>query len=145
MSLRKALERLSAAALARDATMGDPCTLLAAKAELADANRAACAALAAQPAPVPPFDRTTALVLLQAAAKSGDPGAISLAAQLAGAAPCKDCGYVNFKCRCEPAPVPVPLTEGAVDPDCNYMAPMNRVCNKCGRIHRGIAAPPEVP
>lgn len=56
----------------------------------------------AQPAPaVPaPFDRTTALVLLQAASKSGDPGAISLAAQLAGAAPCTDCGYVNFKCRC---------------------------------------------
>jgi predicted dienelactone hydrolase len=62
--------------------------------------------LAAQPAPAPPFDRTTALVLLQAASKSGDPGAISLAAQLAGAAPCKDCGYVNFKCRCQPAPVP---------------------------------------
>lgn len=54
-------------------------------------------------AAVPPFDRTTALVLMQAAAKSGDPGSISLAAQLAGAAPCKDCGYVNFKCRCQPA------------------------------------------
>lgn len=45
-----------------------------------------------------------ALVLMQAASKSGDPGAISLAAQLTGAAPCKDCGYVNFKCRCQPAP-----------------------------------------
>lgn len=52
-TLRKALERLSAAALARDSTMGDPCALLAAKAELADANKAACAALAApQPEPV---------------------------------------------------------------------------------------------
>ena len=28
--------------------------------------------------------------------------------------------------------------EGAVDPDCNYIAPMGKVCNKCGRIHRGI-------
>lgn len=53
-----------------------------------------------------PFDRTTALVLLQAASKSGDPGAISLAAQLAGAAPCTDCGYVNFKCRCAAPAVP---------------------------------------
>jgi hypothetical protein len=44
-----------------------------------------------------------------------------------------------------PVPVPVPPTEGAVDPDCNYMAPMNRVCSKCGHIHRGIAASPEVP
>lgn len=65
----------------------------------------------AAPAPLVPFDRTTALVLLQAASKSGDPGAISLAAQLAGAAPCKDCGYVNFKCRCAPATaVAEPLT-----------------------------------
>ena len=70
------------------------------------------AALAAAPQAVP-FDRTTALVLLQAASKSGDPGAISLAAQLAGAAPCKDCGYVNVKCRCAktaPQAVPQPLT-----------------------------------
>lgn len=41
-----ALERLSAAALARDNVMGDPCALLAAKAELADANRAACEVIA---------------------------------------------------------------------------------------------------
>ena len=53
-TLRKALERLSAAALARDATMGDPCTMLAAKAELAAANKAACEALAApEPEPEP--------------------------------------------------------------------------------------------
>ena len=154
------------------------------------------------PAVREPFDRTTALVLLQAASKSGDPGAISLAAQLAGAAPCTDCGYVNFKCRCAAPAAPavpavqigmkastwetlssdaqtlileagqravdkakaqrladaaarggmaqIPLDgsaaapavreplEGAVDPDCNYIAPMGKVCNKCGRIHRGI-------
>lgn len=47
-----------------------------------------------------PFDLATALVLLMAASKSGDAGAISLAAQLAGAAPCADCGFVNYKCRC---------------------------------------------
>ena len=44
--LLQALERLSAAALARDNVMGDPCALLAAKAELADANRVACAVIA---------------------------------------------------------------------------------------------------
>ena len=88
---------------------------------------------------VPSFDRTTALILLQAASKSGDPGAIGLAAQLAGAAPCKDCGYVNFKCRCQSAaPVVQEPQPGVLDPDCNYMAPKGKVCNKCGRIHRGI-------
>ena len=46
------------------------------------------------------FDRATAFVLLGAASKSGDEGAMRLAAQLAGAAPCEVCGYVNFKCRC---------------------------------------------
>ena len=45
-AMLQALERLSAAALARDNVMGDPCALLAAKAELADANRAACAVIA---------------------------------------------------------------------------------------------------
>jgi hypothetical protein len=36
----------TAAALARDNTMGDPCSLLAAKAELAAANKQACEAIA---------------------------------------------------------------------------------------------------
>lgn len=53
------------------------------------------------------FDKTTATLLLAAASKSGDPGAIALAAQLAGAAPCPNCGYVNFACRCT---LPEPLT-----------------------------------
>lgn len=44
--LLAALKRLSAAALARDATMGDPCRLLEVRAELADANRQAMAAIA---------------------------------------------------------------------------------------------------
>jgi hypothetical protein len=48
-----------------------------------------------------PFDRATALILLEAASKSGDAGAISLAAQLAGAAPCEACGFVNYRCRCK--------------------------------------------
>lgn len=64
--LRQALERLSAAALARDNTMGDACTLLAAKAELADANREACAVLAAQPAPVPLTDEQFADIVADA-------------------------------------------------------------------------------
>ena len=53
------------------------------------------------------YNKATALVLLSAASKSGDPGAILLAAQLAEAAPCKTCGYVHFHCRCggsSPAP-----------------------------------------
>lgn len=45
-TMLQALERLSAASLARDNVMGDPCALLAAKAELADANRAACEVIA---------------------------------------------------------------------------------------------------
>lgn len=64
-SLREALERLSTAAMARDNVMGDPCALLAAKAELSDANRAACAALA-QPAAEPNRDRADALRLADA-------------------------------------------------------------------------------
>ena len=45
-NLLAALQRLSAAALSRDATMGDPCSLLAAKAELSAANDVACIAIA---------------------------------------------------------------------------------------------------
>lgn len=40
------LRRLSAAAAARDNVMGDPCALLAVKAELRDANNQACIAIA---------------------------------------------------------------------------------------------------
>ena len=53
------------------------------------------------------YNKATALVLLSAASKSGDPGAILLAAQLAEAAPCETCGYVNFHCRCG---IPAPST-----------------------------------
>lgn len=42
----KSLVRLSAAALARDTTMGDQCTLFSAQAELRDANKEACEAIA---------------------------------------------------------------------------------------------------
>jgi hypothetical protein len=45
-NLLKALTRLSAAALARDTTMGDQCALFAAQAELRDANKEACEAIA---------------------------------------------------------------------------------------------------
>lgn len=45
--LLAALKRLSSAALARDATMGDPCRLIEVRAELAAANRQAMAAIAA--------------------------------------------------------------------------------------------------
>jgi len=46
------------------------------------------------------FNEAVAHTLLTAASRSGDPGAISLAAQLAGAAPCEKCGYVNYRCKC---------------------------------------------
>ncbi len=45
-NLLAALKRLSFAALARDATMGDQCRLVEVRAELAAANIEACAAIA---------------------------------------------------------------------------------------------------
>jgi hypothetical protein len=71
----------------------------------------------AQPSAEPvEFDRPIALILMTAAAKSGNEGAMRLAAQLAGAAPCEKCGYVNFHCRCaapptQPSAEPVALDE----------------------------------
>ena len=53
------------------------------------------------------YNKATALVLLSAAAKSGNPDAILLAAQLAEAAPCKTCGYVHFHCRCGIPALPI--------------------------------------
>lgn len=50
---------------------------------------------------VPPKpDNTFARVLLDAAAKSGDPGAIRLAMQLGGVAPCEKCMFVHYHCQC---------------------------------------------
>jgi hypothetical protein len=49
-----------------------------------------------------------AWALLMAAAKSGDEGTIRLAAQLAGAAPCEKCGFVNVHCRCPVPPSSAP-------------------------------------
>lgn len=43
--------------------------------------------------------------LLDAAAKSGDAGAMTLAAQLAGVPPCEGCGYRKEFCRCGTAGV----------------------------------------
>jgi hypothetical protein len=44
--------------------------------------------------------KTFATLLMSAAAKSGDPKAIELAAHLAGVPPCAACGFVNYHCRC---------------------------------------------
>jgi hypothetical protein len=41
-----------------------------------------------------------AKTLLTAAARSGNPGALELAAQLSDAWPCKVCDFVNYKCQC---------------------------------------------
>ena len=59
------------------------------------------AALAARPKG---FNRAYALSLLSAASKSGNEGALSLAAQLANAEPCAVCGYVWNNCRCVEKP-----------------------------------------
>lgn len=40
--------------------------------------------------------------MLAAAAQTGDPGVIKLAAQLAGVPPCEVCGFVKSNCRCNP-------------------------------------------
>lgn len=46
------------------------------------------------------YSRMVALECLISAAKSGDKGAIELAAQITGYAPCPTCLYVKQKCRC---------------------------------------------
>jgi hypothetical protein len=79
--------------------------------EVVEAARTALAQRADEPVA---FNKAYALALLTEASKSGDGGAISLAAQLAGASPCTVCGYVNFKCRCSAtpaAPAYVPLND----------------------------------
>ncbi len=57
---------------------------------------------AAQPPIAAPAgdDRAWQIVLMTAAARSGDPGTIRLAAQLAGCPACEQCGYVKTACRC---------------------------------------------
>ncbi|CAE6900830.1 hypothetical protein [Paraburkholderia domus] len=45
-------------------------------------------------------NKAFASLLMDAAAKSGDEGTIKLAAQLGGVAPCGQCGFVNYHCRC---------------------------------------------
>lgn len=75
------------------------------------ALKVADAAIAAKAqAPAAGFDRTTALLLLSAASKSGNEGAIRFAAQLAGATQCHGCGYVNFHCRCAAPKAPAENT-----------------------------------
>lgn len=44
------------------------------------------------------------LAILSAGAKSGNPGALALAAQLVGVPACARCGYVKHYCRCAAAP-----------------------------------------
>ena len=58
------------------------------------------------------------------------------------AAPAVNCEWTNCPrrvgdvcCNERAAPAVQPPMD---DPDCNYIAPMGKVCNKCGRIHRGI-------
>ena len=45
-------------------------------------------------------NKSLAVSLLVAASRSGDPNAITLAAQISGAAPCETCGYIRVHCRC---------------------------------------------
>ena len=53
-------------------------------------------------------NRALVTCLFDAAAKSGNPKSIELAAQLSGVPPCEKCGYVIQHCRCpQPAEEPV--------------------------------------
>lgn len=45
-----------------------------------------------------------AKLFMSAAMKSGNEGAIRLAAQLANAQPCEKCDFIWNKCRCTPKP-----------------------------------------
>ena len=45
-------------------------------------------------------DSAWQIMMLSAAARSGDPKVIELTAQLVGAAPCEKCGFLATKCRC---------------------------------------------
>lgn len=68
-------------------------------AERAESALAELRASVAKSAPLDGYDR----LLLTAGAESGDPGAMSLAAQLAGVPPCPKCQYRKEFCRCAPA------------------------------------------
>jgi len=50
------------------------------------------------------ISKCVALDMLVAASKSGDPGTIELAAQLAGVAPCEICGFAPAGCHCYDEP-----------------------------------------
>lgn len=65
-----------------------------------------------------------AISLLSAAAKSGDAGAIKLAAQLADVAPCEQCGFVNYRCRCTSDERE--QTRALTDAACDVLAERNR-------------------
>lgn len=136
-----------------------------------NALRVAIASLRAQPAAatVPGDerkpDKAFALMLLDAAAKSGDPAAIALAAQLAAAAPCKTCGFVNYRCRCAAlaapaAPIPMVLhcpacgaqhidacedaeCDGEVVQSAGWSNPphCSHLCHGCGHIWRPADVP----
>ena len=57
-------------------------------------------------------NRALVTCLFDAAAKSGNPKSIELAAQLSGVPPCEKCGYVIQHCRCpQPAEEPVAWIE----------------------------------
>jgi hypothetical protein len=63
--------------------------------------------MTSKPAKPEPPNKAFGLVLLSAAARSGNRGAIELAAQLSGFAPCAACGYVHQHCRCAHPPTPI--------------------------------------
>ena len=99
---------------------------------MAERNASLTVKVQAQP------DKTSAQILMSAAAKSGDPGAIALAAQLAGAAPCEACGFVNWHCRCEQAAAQ-PDERAAIPEDCDVRKILLRVVPGNGDGHEVYA------
>lgn len=67
---------------------------------------------AAAPVKAAPTPDAADLSILSAGAKSGDPGTLALAAQLAGVPACSRCGYVKQHCRCA-----APAQEAEEKPD----------------------------
>ena len=124
-------DMIQAAAEAWDATPG-----------MWDAFQAAIkAGIAAAPAPVVPFDfaewHGNLMMLADAYWESSTAARHRYREQLRAHA--LNAGQ-HWKARAvlSAAPVVGEPQPGVLDPDCNYMAPKGKVCNKCGRIHRGI-------
>jgi hypothetical protein len=95
----------------------------------------AIAVLREQAAPRAPKYDASDIVLLAAAASTGAPGAITLAAQITGQQPCEKCGYVAHSCKCHPQPEKpapsAPLSDEQIE-DCYDAAKRSYIAERGG-------------